>query len=432
MSTPAVRPPNPGSNWFNFFGAFCAVMSYLYCRDQEIGSAVGALIVVAAYGLPILLLEVVFLRTPWRASVGLDFSRRDTVPHRIAVKLIGLYGSFGFVALLYWLAPEYHGRFYSNFWEALRLIGPAILLLGVPYMVFMDERQRDPYDSYYYFGKCLLLDCKGVKGALIGQHLLGWLVKAFFLPLMFVSFAQNINYLHNADFSEYFTDFKRFFRLSVDIMFTFDLLSAVAGYTLAIRLFDTHIRSSEPTVFGWLICTMCYQPFLSVYMRYYLTYSNNDWQRWLDGSPFWTAVWGSMALFTLLVYTLASLNFGCRFSNLTHRGVLTKGMYRFTKHPAYVGKNLFWWFTYVPFVPMVGWLDSLRYCLLLLGINTVYYLRARTEENHLSRDPAYVQYALYMNEHSLFRRLARCLPFLQYKAPAGWEKLPAPYMGIKG
>jgi hypothetical protein len=50
------------------------------------------------------------------------------------------------------------------------------------------------------------------------------------------------------------------------------------------------------------------------------------------------------------------------------------------------------------------------------AVNVIYYLRARTEERHLSWDPVYRQYATLMNERSLFRGLARWLPFLRYQS----------------
>jgi len=50
-------------------------------------------------------------------------------------------------------------------------------------------------------------------------------------------------------------------------------------------------------------------------------------------------------------------------------------------------------------------------------VNLVYYARARTEERHLSRDPTYVAYALWMNEHGLLRQLGRAIPVLRYRAP---------------
>jgi protein-S-isoprenylcysteine O-methyltransferase Ste14 len=120
----------------------------------------------------------------------------------------------------------------------------------------------------------------------------------------------------------------------------------------------------------------------------------------------------------LFIYALCTVSFGLRFSNLTHRGIITSGPYRFTKHPAYWSKNLSWWLVSVPFVSEFGWKMALRNCCILGLVNLIYYARARTEERHLSRDPTYVAYALWMNEHGLLRWVSRWLPFTRYRAPA--------------
>ena len=67
----------------------------------------------------------------------------------------------------------------------------------------------------------------------------------------------------------------------------------------------------------------------------------------------------------------------------------------------------------VPLQPHGTPLDALHRCLLLLIVNFIYVMRAKTEEWHLSCDPVYVQYALWMEEHGLFRFLKR-LPLLRY------------------
>ena len=54
----------------------------------------------------------------------------------------------------------------------------------------------------------------------------------------------------------------------------------------------------------------------------------------------------------------------------------------------------------------------------------IYFLRARTEEAHLSQDPTYVEYALWMNEHGKLAFLGRWFPLLKYKAPATYQAKP--------
>jgi len=95
--------------------------------------------------------------------------------------------------------------------------------------------------------------------------------------------------------------------------------------------------------------------------------------------------------------------FGIRFSNLTYRGVLTNGPYRFTRHPAYLAKNLFWWASVLPFLVTTGSVaDAVRNSFFLLIVNAIYYWRARTEEAHLlAEDPKYVEYHAWMAQHGL-------------------------------
>ena len=60
------------------------------------------------------------------------------------------------------------------------------------------------------------------------------------------------------------------------------------------------------------------------------------------------------ALFLVLVYCLATVAFGYRMSNMTYRGIITSGPYRFTKHPAYLGKVASWWLISLPFFSNEG------------------------------------------------------------------------------
>jgi protein-S-isoprenylcysteine O-methyltransferase Ste14 len=106
------------------------------------------------------------------------------------------------------------------------------------------------------------------------------------------------------------------------------------------------------------------------------------------------------------IYAWATFAFGLRFSNLTYRGVLTNGPYRFTRHPAYLSKNLFWWTSTLPFLVTNGsWSDAVRNTVLLGVVSGIYYWRARTEEAHLlAEDAKYREYHAWMGENALITR----------------------------
>ncbi len=411
-----MHPKSATNDWINWAGVVCFFLTIYLCKNIGIKGIDSAIAAMTAYAGTIMLLEVLILKTPLRSSVGLDFSQNTYVPARVLIKLIGLYGSIGFIALLYWIFPEYKGSFYNPYWELIDKIALWYVLLSVPYAIYMDTKMKNPYDSYWYFGKLLLLQLDDINIKIIIQHLLGWVVKGFFFPLMLIPFSNNVQSLMQFSLDNV-NSFKDFFNSAVQFLFTLDLLAAVVGYLISFRFFDSHIRSSEPTLLGWLVCIICYQPFASTALRLYLAYSGNYWMDWLSDYPTMQVIWGIMALILLSIYSWASINFGIRFSNITYRGTLTHGAYRLTKHPAYVSKNLYWWAIHIPFIPTQGWIEALRFSIMLLGVNLIYYLRAKTEETHLSHYPEYVEYALWMNEHSIFSKLAKKFPFLQYKVP---------------
>jgi protein-S-isoprenylcysteine O-methyltransferase Ste14 len=276
---------------------------------------------------------------------------------------------------------------------------------------------KNPHDGYWHLGSAICKRFQGVDRRIIGQHLLGWTVKLYYLPLMFVPYHGNINHLINVDLTHVFSDFKIFYDLTYHTIFTIDLLFVVIGYMLTVRLFDNHIRSTEPTFLGWAVALECYQPFWSFFSTNYFAYNSGlVWGEWLQGSPLLYALWGSAILFLLGIYLYATIPFGIRFSNLTNRGILTNGPYYYSKHPAYVSKNISWWLISIPFIKTkAGRLESLRHCLMLLCVNLIYFLRARTEERHLSQDPDYVQYAQWMERNGLFRFVGKWIPLLRFK-----------------
>jgi len=371
------------------------------------------LLIGASYAVPIVVLEAIWLQ---RGLAGVRSGTQSTPDAgRVLVKLFGLAVTLFLIVGIYSLFPEYRGSFYNQYYAALRTLAPWWLVLTVPYFYWMDRRSGGERDGYWQMGELALLRWKYLDRRVIGQHLLGWLVKLFFLPLMFVYFVGKVRYLQNYQFELMFTNFKSFYDFAFEFLFYIDLLIACVGYLCTVRATDSHIRSTEPTLLGWGVAIMCYQPFWAFFSAQYLDYqSDAAWGEWLWEYAAVYVVWGSTILVLMGIYVWASLAFGIRFSNLTHRGILTNGPYRYCKHPAYVSKSISWWLISMPFMVSVSIDESLRHCLLLLLLNLVYLLRARTEERHLSQDPVYCAYALYIEEHGIFRRLGRWLPALKF------------------
>ncbi|MBX2797881.1 MAG: hypothetical protein KTR31_09440 [Myxococcales bacterium] len=413
---PPVSVTHMGANLLGLLCLFLGVAWMLSFPDVS-RDVVGPVLMVLCAA-PIVLVDVFVRKVHRRASTGLQWDRpRALQPARVAVKLLGASGAVGMVLTVYWLAPEYaFGQdFYASYYQFLWTYAPWAAGLGLAYIAVLDRYLVDPRDAYWELGQLLLgraFDPEKVK-----DLLRGWVIKGFFVPLMYIYMVNNIDELRRIVTSEW-EPFWIYWHFLHSLGFLVDVSFTTMGYLLSVRVLDTHIRSSEPTMLGWVAAIVCYQPFFRLISDQYIRYDNGfHWGDWLDDSPVVRLVWGAIMLVLVSVYSLSTVAFGCRFSNLTHRGVLTNGPYRYTKHPAYVSKVIYWWFKFVPFVYRGNAYQTFRDCFWMLLWGGNYWLRGRTEEWHLSKDPDYVAYGLWMNDNGLFRAFGRWFPFLAYRAP---------------
>ena len=407
MQRPAAPPSaTHASVAFTALVAFFASAGLLrYFQPFGKGVVFSATAMILAVAIAIFVVDLGWKRVYRRASTGMDLHLSASSWSRSLVKVLGLLLSLGFVAFLYWLLPEYHGSFYDRYYFLLTLIVPPWLFVAVPYFYWVDKRMVQPQDGYWHMGQIVLLRWRLVNTQVISQHLLGWLIKGFFFPLMFTYMCNDLDKFLNLDLSR-LNSFGPWFDFLYDFLYFIDVGLVSVGYLMSFRLTDTHLRSSEPTMFGWAVALVCYQPFWSLFGTQYLGYDTDlKWGAWLWDYPVIYGIWGCSILVLTAIYVWATVSFGARFSNLTNRGIITNGPYRYSKHPAYIAKNLSWWLVSVPFVVRGSASESLRHCLLLLCLNGIYYLRALTEERHLATDPDYQAYSAWIQDHGMFARL---------------------------
>lgn len=229
--------------------------------------------------------------------------------------------------------------------------------------------------------------------------LMGWIVKAVFLPLMlawsFLWVAGVSGLLHERNWIMVFT-------VALALLYALDTAFGTVGYLSTSERIDGQIRSVDTTVMGWLSALVCYPPLSVLVLDTWLLYKTGaDWTMWFSETSILAWLWGSAIVLLTASYTWSTVAFGPRFSNLTNRGIITHGPYRWGKHPAYLCKNLSWWLIFVPFLGNQTILEGVLHCLALLGVNAIYALRAWTEERHLSDDPDYRAYALWISRHGL-------------------------------
>jgi protein-S-isoprenylcysteine O-methyltransferase Ste14 len=358
----------------------------------------------------IALYELFVARAYLRPSAGLAGQVvRPLSFARVALRLAALASVYVGIGLLYWLLPEYHGTFYNPFWSLIRTLAPYLIVAAPFYFAWMDRRQREVDDAYMLWGRLVFFGQRPGNWKPVREMLAGWMVKAFFLPLMITYLSTDADHIGASLASAMNAPFSlATFRFMYDLSFTMDLMFGTVGYLCTLRILDTHVRSAEPTTLGWLVALVCYQPFWSLISGQYIHYQGTMfWDNWLISVPIVRIVWGGAIIALVFCYALSTVAFGLRFSNLTNRGIITSGPYRFTKHPAYITKNLSFWMVSVPFIEPLGWQVALTHCAALTAVNLLYFARAKTEERHLMNDPDYRAYAEWIEKNGLFARIGR-------------------------
>lgn len=368
-----------------------------------------------ACGVPMLLWSLIVDKVHRNPTTGLDWSRplrsgRQAMDISL-VKLAGLWTTWGAIALFYGTARWYWEGGYSFAMQLLTLSVIPLWLLSIPYVIVIDRHMIEPKDACYAFGQWVIGGAAGKpEEGQIARHLRAWGVKAFFLAFMLsitpANFANAIGWHIRDPFSGP-VDLANFL---VTLLFMIDVAFATIGYIMTLRPLDAHIRSANPHIAGWIAALICYPPFVLMGgggpLDYHL--GTAEWSQWFAGHTALLWTWGTVLVVLTGIYAWATVAFGLRFSNLTHRGIITHGPYRWTRHPAYMAKNLFWWLSVLPFLSVSGSIiDVGRNCALLAITSAVYYWRAKTEEQHLLEDPVYRAYHGWMESHGpITRRLA--------------------------
>lgn len=356
---------------------------------------------------PMVLWSVLVDKVHRRPSTGIDWSlrRTGTFDWRVsATKIAGLWATWAIIAALYCLCRWYWDGSYYFAMRVLAWLGAGMVVLSVPYVLWLDRVMLRPRDHSWHFGALLTFQ-QGWEQSEVWKHWRAWIIKAFFGAFMISIVPGNFANVVNVDSAALWTDPVRVAAFVINGFFLVDVAVGTVGYIVTLRPLDAHIRSGNPFLGGWVAALLCYPPFVwgVVGNGQVLSYEHGtaDWAFWLGGQPVLLWLWAGWLVLLTGAYAWATFAFGIRFSNLTYRGVLTNGPYRFTRHPAYLSKNLFWWCAVMPFLVTSGNpVDAIRNIFFLLCVNGIYYWRARTEEAHLlGEDAKYAAYHAWMAQH---------------------------------
>jgi protein-S-isoprenylcysteine O-methyltransferase Ste14 len=385
---------------------------------ERLAGPYAALAAMAFAGLTMALWSVLVEKVHRHPSTGIAWDRPRPLAaslHVSGTKLAGLWATWAVIGFLFCL-----GRWYwsGQYLFAMEVIGSAALplfVLSVPYVLWLDRVLIEPRDHAWHFG-AMLIGREPWDAGEVRKHWRAWIIKGFFGAFMISILPGGFAAVVSADWSQIVHDPVRTGNALFDILFTIDVQIGTVGYLLTLRPLDAHIRSGNPFLAGWLAALLCYPPFVYAFMGNggVIQYEVNTagWGYWFAGHDGLLWTWAGVLAALTAIYAWATVAFGIRFSNLTYRGVLTHGPYRFSRHPAYLSKNLFWWLSTLPFlVTNRSPVDMIRDTVFLGCVSSIYFWRAKTEEAHLLREDAkYRQYHAWMQEHGLITApLARLL-----------------------
>ena len=416
-------PKSDVSVWVGLVGLATLLAWILFCRnwpliastfdlpgkEMRLGGPFAALAAMLITGAVMAAYSVFVEKVHRNPSTGIDWDNPRPASQAMetaVTKLAGLWATWAVIGFLYCV-----GRWYwsGQYLFAMEVIGAAaipMVILSIPYVIWMDRVMTNPRDHAWHFG-AMLLNREPWETEQVKKHWRAWGIKGFFTAFMISILPPGFASVVYTDFSVLAGDPVRLGILLFELLFVIDVQIGTVGYLLTLRPLDAHIRSGNPFLAGWLAALLCYPPFVFGIMANsgVISYEVNTagWSHWLQGQDVLLWLWMAWLVFLTAIYAWATFAFGIRFSNLTYRGVLTNGPYRYTRHPAYLSKNLFWWFSILPFMVTSGNpVDMIRNTFFLGCVSAIYYWRAKTEEAHLlAEDPKYREYYDWMAEHGI-------------------------------
>lgn len=351
----------------------------------------------------------------------------EVIRNKTHLTMLGISGFLLALMIAYLIIPEYRKLDYDYFHMSF-LMGTAIFIpmVGFMYLPYVMNWLNTDRNIYANFGLLLSGQFKKVDKDLLSFLFQSVLLRGFFIPFMVIILmvatetifgegSYPLKLLHE-DFEWSFEKASQIVFMAYYFLILLDVTTGTLGYILVTKSLNSDVRSLDPKFLGWFSCLICYPPFWGLVNKTFLLVlvSSMQWEVIFEGQETTLFFWSLLILLCGGMEAISGATFGIRFSNIAYRGLITSGPYRFSKHPQYISKMFHRIFVILPFIGYVSWIDWFSGMLGFSVLCLMYFLRARTEENHLTAFPDYVDYANAMNERGIFRWVGKIFPVFAY------------------
>lgn len=275
-------------------------------------------------------------------------------------------------------------KFYDeNYKYYLQYVADPLLACFILYftmqMLFFSEHEEEPKYGFLVReisnGRILSLSSNS-KMALRACCL-----KLIFIPFLASWLVQNLVHIHFLYSNFQKVDLLTINKIALGTIFLVDSFIFFQGYCIESSRLKNNILSVDSTKLGWFVCLICYPP-LNYYVFTIVDFEETAFsisipdQMEIILTILITCLW--------LVFVIASFNLGFKASNLTYRGIVDTGLYKYCRHPAYSSKMIIWLIQALFF--------GMYYTSFFIALCVVYMLRAYTEEGHLAKNQDYQDY----------------------------------------
>lgn len=393
----------------------------------------------ASFGIPTVYLTVCILAaaivvmSALEARRALKYAKPQPIgkllPHA-GVAWIGTLVGMGLIVLAWFTLTEYQLPQYASLFQALPILLALTPVLSAGAILFGTHMRGASERGAYQLGLLALGRIREIRWPYMRDELLTWFIRGFFLPINFCTLFTSINTFRGKELALLSGSFAQNEYYLLIMVYALIIAAVTPGYLFGARFLNTETKAVSSSFFAWTVTLACYPPFWDAtlhWFTYYGTSPSPAWiQPWVTASqqvPALMVAVGALILFFSLVHLWGEAQFGIRSSNLANRGIITTGAYRFSKHPVYVAKCIVWFLAWMPFLAGANPLDGLRLTALFFSVCGIFGLRALAEEKLLALDHVYVAYALWMDEHGLFKMIGKLIPPMSFRwRLACWQR----------